>query len=122
MEVRIQWDQFLQKAQSVERIDDHRDVAYYLFKTPLSSVVYDRDFLQARHRKPNFPNEGCVTLLYKSIEHPAKPPYSKQYVRAHTLITGQILTPVPDGVKLILFSQNDLRGLIPKAAINYFFY
>jgi hypothetical protein len=117
MDVRIQWDIYLQKAQSVERLDANRDVAYYLFKTPLSSLIYDRDFLQARHLKRNFPSEGCVTILYKSIDHPAKPPY-KQYVRANTIISGQILTPVAEGVRVTLFGQNDLRGLIPKAAIN----
>ena len=52
--------------------------------------VSNRDFLQQRKVRKNFPNPGTITMHFKSVTHP-KCPEKPKIVRAETLISGYII-------------------------------
>lgn len=90
-EVRRQWDKVLS---NFEIIEDHPEeglsVLYYMVKTPIG--VSNRDFLQQRKVKKDFPCKGTITMHFKSVTHP-KCPEKPRTVRGETLISGYIIEP-----------------------------
>jgi hypothetical protein len=72
--------------------------------------------------KRDFPNKGMITIHYKSETHP-KCPEKPKMVRANTILGGYILEEEknPKGgynTKMIIISQNDIKGIIPKSIVN----
>eukprot|EP00003_Mantamonas_plastica_P024219 TRINITY_DN447_c0_g1_i1.p1 TRINITY_DN447_c0_g1~~TRINITY_DN447_c0_g1_i1.p1 ORF type:complete len:469 (+),score=97.03 TRINITY_DN447_c0_g1_i1:116-1408(+) len=115
--VRLKWDQYVRESREVDRLDAFNLVMYYAYKSP--SMVYDRDFLQCRSTKFDYPDEGDIMVLYRSIPHPDCPDRSgEKFVRAETEISAQIFRQCEEGTELTIFSQNDLKGDIPKFIIN----
>ena len=62
-----------------------------MIKTPIG--VSNRDFLQQRKIKFDYPREEMITMHFKSVEHVACP-LKKDVIRAETLISGYIFEKV----------------------------
>jgi hypothetical protein len=91
-----------------------------MIKTPIG--VSNRDFLQQRKVKKDYPVTGTITMHFKSVTHPRRPEIPKT-VRGETLISGYIIEPDVDSkgrpsTKLTIISQNDIKGIIPKSIVN----
>ena len=102
-EVRRGWDKVLS---NFEIIEDHPEkgvsILYYMIKTPIG--VSNRDFLQQRKVRKNYPAPGMITMHFKSVTHP-KCPEKPKTVRAETIISGYIIEPEGiNGTKLTSLS------------------
>jgi len=116
-DIRQSWDKLFHKFEVVEH-DDQHTVLYYVIKAPLG--ISNRDFLQLRRVEHDWPRKGVTYMHYKSIEHEEKPEY-KGIVRAETIMSGYVIEQIQDDppiTKLIVVSQNDIKGLIPKYLVN----
>ncbi|TNV82685.1 hypothetical protein FGO68_gene8647 [Halteria grandinella] len=120
-EVRRSWDKVLSNFEILqEDPGDGISVLYFMIKTPIG--VSNRDFVQQRKVKKDFPQPGFITMHFKSVSHP-KCPEKPHTVRGDTLISGYIIEPDVDSqgrpsTKLTIISQNDIKGVIPKAIVN----
>lgn len=120
-EIRRQWDKVLSNFEILEdNPAEGRSVLYYIVKTPIGTS--NRDFLQQRKIKRDFPTQGTYTMHFKSVTHERMPEKPK-IVRADTLISGYIIEPSLDekgrpSTKLTIISQNDIKGIVPKAIVN----
>jgi hypothetical protein len=121
VEIRMKWDKLFNELEAFDPHEFH-DYLYYVVKvssiqTPIG--ISRRDWVQKRTFIRDFPDPGCITLYFISVDHPMKP-VRKGIVRALTLIAGQILRPLPDNkCALTMISQNDIGGLIPKILVNH---
>ena len=117
--IRQSWDKIFYKFEVVEHDEEKLEtVLYYVIKAPLG--ISNRDFLQLRKCRHNYPKKGVKTLHFKSIEHQEKPPVSG-IVRAETILSGYVIEQIeedPPVTQLTIISQNDIKGLIPKYLVN----
>jgi hypothetical protein len=116
-DIRQSWDKIFHQFEVLEEDDEHT-VLYYVIKAPLG--ISNRDFLQSRRVIEDWPREGVTYMHFKSIDHPLKP-LVKRVVRAETIMSGYIIEQIQDDppiTQLIIVSQNDVKGLIPKALVN----
>jgi START domain len=99
--------------------EEGRSVVYYQVKAPFG--VTNRDFLQQRKVKFDYPKMGMTTMHFRSIEH-EKMPLRPKFIRADTIISAYLFEEeVGDkGIvtKLTIVSQNDIKGIIPKTLVN----
>ena len=63
-----------------------------------------------------------ITIHFKSVESDKMPPKPK-IIRGETIISGYIFEEEQNkkggvNTKLTIISQNDLKGVVPKAVIN----
>ena len=118
-DIRQSWDKLFYHFEVVEHDEEKLEtVLYYVIKAPLG--ISNRDFLQRRRVMYNFPKKDVVTMHFKSIDHPSKPPVSG-IVRAETILSGYIIEQIQDDPpisQLIVISQNDIKGLIPRYLVN----
>lgn len=81
----------------------------------------NRDFLQQRKVKFDFPKKGQITMHFKSVEHP-KMPQKAKVVRGETIISGYLFEEVKTEkgmvTNLTIISQNDIKGVVPKYIVN----
>lgn len=61
-------------------------------------------------------------MHFKSVTHP-KCPEKSRIVRADTIISGYIFEKMENedgsyGTNMIIISQNDIKGIVPKAIVN----
>ena len=99
----------------IDKQNDH-EVLYYMIKTPFG--ITRRDWLQRRIEIHDYPEAGTIILHFISIEHPGMPP-KKGIIRAETIISGYIIRPTGENTcTVMIVSQNDIKGLIPKALVN----
>ena len=118
-DIRQTWDKLFYRFEVVEHDEEKLEtVLYYIIKAPFG--ISNRDFLQRRRVMYNFPKKDVTTMHFKSIEHPDKPPVSG-IIRAETILSGYIIEQIQDDPpvsQLIVISQNDIKGLIPKYLVN----
>lgn len=102
----------------VEQIDNSNDISYYASKIPqlIAIFVSPRDFLSQRAYGQTGKDEYMIVL--SSIKDDRQPP-KKKWVRAEIIITGFLIRKHEEGCELIYLSQTDLKGKIPKKAINF---
>lgn len=113
--IRRQWDSVFNEFRLIDSQPDF-EVLYYMIKTPFG--ITKRDWLQRRVEIHDFPEPGTIILHFISCEHPLMPP-KKGVIRAETIISGYIIRPVSENTcKVMIVSQNDIKGLIPKAIVN----
>ncbi|CDW91759.1 UNKNOWN [Stylonychia lemnae] len=120
-EIRRQWDKVVCGFEIIE--DDPQlnlSVIYYMIKTPIG--ISNRDFVQQRKIKLDFPNDGMITMHFKSVKC-SKCPEKPRTIRAETIISGYILEKIKnkDGsvdTAITIISQNDIKGIVPKAIVN----
>lgn len=113
--IRRQWDSVFNEFRLIDSQPDH-EVLYYMIKTPFG--ITKRDWLQRRVEIHDFPEPGTIILHFISCDHPLMPP-KKGVIRAETLISGYIIRPSgPNTCTVMIVSQNDIKGLIPKAIVN----
>lgn len=77
-----------------------------MVKTPIG--INNRDFLQQRKVKKDFPDVGSITMHFKSVTHP-KCPELPRHVRAETILSGYLIENDADangftGTKLTIIS------------------
>ena len=88
-----------------EIVEDHpdegRSILYYVLKTPIG--IKNRDFLQERKIKHDFPKPGNITFYFKSVKHDKKPETSSN-IRADTIISGYIIEECRSGTKMTMLS------------------
>lgn len=78
-----------------------------------------RDYLQKRLIIYGYPTKDTLCIYYRSQEHKDCPP-KKGFIRANTLLSGFILRDIGrDSCQITIISQTDIKGKVPKAAINY---
>lgn len=91
-ELRRAWDKVLSNFEILEENPETGiSVLYYMVKTPIG--VSNRDFLQQRKVKHDYPVPGTITMHFKSVTHP-KCPEKPKTVRGETLISGYIIEPI----------------------------
>lgn len=74
--------------------------------------------MQRRVEIHDYPENGTIILHFASMEHPDMPP-KKNVIRAETLISGYVIRPTGENsCHVMIVSQNDIKGLIPKAIVN----
>ncbi len=76
--------------------------------------------IQQRKVWHDFPNINCKLIHFKSVEH-KKIPASKQYVRAHTIISGYFIETLsldPLTSRISIISHTDICGNIPKSVLS----
>jgi hypothetical protein len=72
-------------------------------------MIDNRDFVQVRKIRKNFPDENSTIMIFRSIDHPKAPPRAKT-VRAETVISGYFIKQVGENqVQLIIISQTDVK-------------
>ena len=87
-----------------------------MIKTPFG--ITRRDWLQQRIEIHDYPEPGTIVLHFVSTEHPEMPP-KKGIIRAETIISGYIIRPTTEKTcNVTIISQNDIKGLIPRALVN----
>ena len=62
-----------------------------MIKTPIG--VSNRDFLQQRKVKMDFPKKGMISMHFKSVVNP-KYPVKPKIIRADTVISGYIFEQI----------------------------
>jgi hypothetical protein len=116
---RQKWDSVVSNFQVVEKIDDYTDIIYFLIKAPFGAS--NRDFLQQRRFRMNYPEKGHIMISFQSTTHHSVPP-QKSAIRGETVISGYIIRPAPhdpNSSELVIISQVDIKGAIPKTIVNY---
>jgi hypothetical protein len=114
-DIRRQWDAVFNEFRLIDT-QPFYEVLYYMIKTPFG--ITKRDWLQRRIEIHDFPEPNTIILHFISMEHPLMPP-KKGIIRAETLISGYIIRPTGENTcKVMIVSQNDIKGLIPKAIVN----
>ena len=114
-DIRTKWDTLFHEFRLIDKQPDF-EVLYYMIKTPFG--ITRRDWLQRRVEIHDFPEPGTIILHFISIDHPKMPP-NKGIIRAETVISGYIIRPSSeDTCTVTIISQNDIKGLIPKALVN----
>mmetsp|Transcript_27956 Transcript_27956/g.32051 ORF Transcript_27956/g.32051 Transcript_27956/m.32051 type:complete len:108 (+) Transcript_27956:146-469(+) len=86
----------------------------------LHSAFQTEIFCKNRKVIFDFPKKGVTYMHFKSIQHEEKPEV-RGTVRAETIISGYIIEQIQDDppvTQLIVISQNDIKGLIPKYLVN----
>ena len=104
----------------MEDFGNESAVLYFIIKTPIG--ISNRDFVHFRKTMRNFPKKGMTTIHYKSTDY-AKCPEKPKMVRGETMIGGYILEEEKNVkgqvcTRMILVSQNDIKGIIPKSLVN----
>lgn len=113
--IRRQWDSVFNEFRLIESLPDY-EVLYYMIKTPFG--ITKRDWLQRRVEIHDYPEPGTIILHFISMEHPGMP-HKKGVIRAETLISGYVIRPTSENTcTVMIVSQNDIKGLIPKMLVN----
>lgn len=113
--IRTQWDAVFHEFRLIDKLPDY-EVLYYMIKTPFG--ITKRDWLQRRVEIHDYPEPGTIMMYYVSCEHPGMPP-RKGVIRAETLVSGYIIRPTGENTcTVMIVSQNDVKGLIPKVIVN----
>jgi len=114
---RMKWDH-LKAFELVEKLSDTSDVVYSHAPAPL--MVTERDFVNKRWFKKDYPEPGTYTMCVKHTTHPSKPE-NKKNVRGECILGGLYLKALPGNkVAMVSMSQMDLKGSIPIKMINKF--
>ena len=117
---RMEWDHVFKEFKIIlPQTDDRNEIIYMSVKSP-SILVSDRDFVQQRKVWKNFNSSNSNIIHFKSVDCP-ECPVRKNHVRAHTTISGyyvETISTTPLKTKLIIVSQNDIKGYIPKVIVN----
>ena len=74
----------------------------------------NRDFVQKRVYRYNFPEEGTLSIQFKSIDHPMVP-VKKNCIRAETFISGYIISAEP------LNPENTILQLVTQVDVKVFY-
>ena len=115
--IRTKWDAVFNEFRLIDTTP-HYEVLYYMIKTPFG--ITKRDWLQRRIEIHDYPEPGTIILHFCSMEHPLMPP-KKGVIRAETLISGYVIRPTSENTcTVMIVSQNDIKGLIPKVVVNSF--
>jgi len=117
-EKRAKWETVTMDLKVVEKINDNSQVIYFYVKTPIG--ISERDFVQIRDFRLNYPEKDNIVMSFKSCLHPKAPPV-KGRVRAETHISGYIMRPstkAPNSTDFCIVSQSDIKGNIPKIVVN----
>jgi START domain len=113
--IRTRWDAVFNEFRLIESDHDY-ELLYFMIKTPFG--ITKRDWLQRRVEIHDYPEPGTIILHFVSIEDAEVPP-KKGIIRAETLISGYIIRPTSEKTcNVMIVSQNDIKGLIPKALVN----
>jgi len=118
VEIRKKWDEYILETRVVDDIKPGTDIIYVAVNTPKG--ISNRDIVQVREAKYDI-EKGIQYILYRSIITD-KVPEREGFVRAHTIFSGYELQIDPNNsnhTKLILISQNDAKGSIPKMVLNF---
>jgi len=117
-EKRAKWETVTMSLSVVEKIDETSQVIYFYVKTPIG--ISERDFVQVRNFKLDYPQKDHIVMSFKSVNHPKMPPM-KGRIRAETHIAGYIMKPstqAPNSTDFCIVSQSDIKGNIPKVIVN----
>lgn len=118
IELRRQWEKQIPVLEVLDDNSSYRTI-YWVVKTPIG--VSDRDFVQ--HMTYGSDEEGTKYILYKNAVHPSRPE-RKGIVRAKTIFSGTLIYPDktdPNSTCLITLFQDDIKGYVPTAVVNYFY-
>jgi len=117
---RTKWDHVVAGFRVVEKIDEVTDIIYFMIKAPFG--VSTRDFVQQRCYQLDYPQKDHVVISFVSTTHPSVPPI-KNHIRGETILSGYIIRPARsdphNSTEMIIISQVDIKGSIPKTIVNY---
>lgn len=116
-EVRRKWNK---KTINIEVLDEKDDfkIIHSIFKMPTGCD--NRDAVQCTMVRSEEDGSRHV-ILYKSCNHPSKPPKKSFPIRADVQLMGAIIRPKEgeEGVTTVTFiNQVNLKGWMPKAFVN----
>ena len=113
--IRTRWDAVFNEFRLIDTTPEY-EVLYYMIKTPFG--ITRRDWLQRRVEIHDYPEPGTIIMHFCSMEHPAMP-HKKGVIRAETLVSGYVIRPTGENTcNVMIVSQNDIKGLIPKVLVN----
>ena len=110
------WDDKMIAGYNICQLDARNDIGYYAVKPHW--MISKRDFCNMRSWM-EFTN-GEYIIMNHSVSH-ADCPEQKGFERAHSILTGYYMKPMPaGGTKLIFISHSDPKGYIPAWLVNNF--
>ena len=98
----------------------------YNFKSPVKGVVSDRDFYIQQLTRRNFPRQGDICIMNKSLPFHPECPLIPGKVRATMVTVGFVYRPFVDDktgaqwTDTFMVSCVDINGSVPKFFINNF--
>ena len=117
---RMSWDNVFKDFKIViPQAENQNEIIYMAFQSPVF-FIDNRDFVQQRKVWRDLTKKDSRIIHFKSIECP-ECPLRKKHIRAHTYISGYYIEKISDNpirTKLIIISQNDIKGYIPPLIVN----
>ena len=112
---RVSWDKILKDYHTFEESATHQKVYYYVESGV--PFVDDRDFVEMRGFRRDYPQKGTTIQASFSVEH-ERYPERKDRVRALTYLAGYEIREV-DGLHVLkILISTDIRGNIPVQLVN----
>ena len=111
---RRKWDNVIQDFQVLETLSEESDIIYFYAASPMPSLVSNREFLQYRRFSKE---KNAIYIVYWSADKD-NIPVPKDWIRAHTIISGYSIRAEDGGAVVEFISQNDVKGKIPHKLIN----
>ena len=126
-EERAKWDVKINEFKEYSMTPDKSaGRVYYKFISPVKGIVADRDFYIQQLTRRNFPRQGDIAIMNKSLPLHPECPLVPGKVRARMVQVGFVYRPFIDPVTgaewtdTFMVSCVDIAGVFPKFMINNF--
>ncbi|KAL5010303.1 hypothetical protein ScPMuIL_012608 [Solemya velum] len=111
------WNPTILECRTLETLDDHSEISYNVAAEAAGGLVSSRDFINVRRWGQK---DGIYLSAGSGVHYPSFKA-TKKYVRGENGPGGWVFRSVPDNPQQCLFTwfiNTDLKGWIPKAAID----
>eukprot|EP00128_Syssomonas_multiformis_P004966 Colp12_sorted_trinity150504_noHs@32035 len=115
--LRLKWDKSVKSLEILESLSDNLSIAKSTTHPVMFGLISSRDFIDLIYENSN---EKFIATTAHGIEHPSYPPCA-HFVRGVNYECGLFACRVPGNNKqtrLINFIQSDIKGMLPKSAVE----
>lgn len=117
-ETRRKWDHHYCRFESewIDPTDANLDILDACVAAPFGCA--NREFLEWRRRKISHTVNDPFVIYLRSWDEPDGRPAARGAVRAEVWLSGYLIFPTKEGSEVLVFTQIDIKGLIPKYIVN----